>query len=90
MSKQLNKFKYANSMTLSSCRRVCRFAFGDFFFQAKSNVRERRFDIYVQESIETSDGKLLLEDKVVLYFKENWCNTKQWHLIILEPKEVVP
>lgn len=87
MAKQLGKFKYANSMTISSCRRVCKFVFGDFLFQVKSNVRERRFDVYLQSSIETSDGKLHLEEKELKYFEDNWCNSKQWHVIVLEPKE---
>lgn len=87
MAKPLGKFRYANSLSISSCRKVCKFVFGDFLFQVKSNVKERRFDVYVQASIDTSDGKLFLEERTVEYFKEHWCQSKQWHLIILTPKE---
>lgn len=83
------KFKYGNSVTISSCRHVCKFIFEDFLFQVKSNARERRFDIYVQSSIETSDGVLHLKDyNIVERFKEHFCDSKkQWHLIIIKPEE---
>lgn len=88
MAKPLGKFKYANSMTISPCRHVCKFIFEDFFFQVRMNVKERRFDIYVHSSIETSDGVLHLKDyNIIERFNADWCKSKQWKLIILKPEE---
>lgn len=88
MSKPLGKFKYGNSMTISSCRHVCKFIFEDFFFQVRPNVKERRFDVYVHASIETSDGTLCLKDYgIIERFKDHWCKSKQWNLIILKKEE---
>lgn len=88
MAKPLGKFKYGNSMTISSCRHVCKYIFEDFLFQVKVNVKERRFDIYVHSEIETSDGTMRLKDyNIIERFKAHWCESKQWNLIVLKKED---
>lgn len=91
--KRVSSFYYANGMGVKQCRQICKFWFGQFFFQAIMNKLHQQVEIYLYTKIrDQKTGKwLILEDEIdVKYFDNFWCQeTKQWLIKKISPEDTI-
>lgn len=69
-----DSLKYTNGYNISQARKMFKFIFGDFLFKCEINEEKRRLDIFLKNSVESSDqSKLILEECIDLnYFNNFW------------------
>lgn len=94
--KRVNSFYYANGMGVKQCRQICKFWFGEFFFQAIMNKHLQQVEIYLYTKIrdKKTGGWIMLEDQNegvdVKYFDDYWCKeTKQWVIKKISPEDTI-
>ena len=75
MSKEFN---YIDGITIATCRRICRYAFGkERLFKVEKNFQEYTYDIYLRKLVQNDE----VDKDTLEYFQEFWGN--RWRVFIV-------
>lgn len=84
-------FYLAEGVQIHVCKRICRYIFGSFFYDAYRDEKNFCFNIYIFRVVKNSNGEdIKVEDSVDLdMFIKEWCSRGQWTMnLIFSPDEV--